>query len=108
MDNLIFDVTVVSNSCIGLVFKGYKSLFKVKNRVELRQGIRLLKRQSCPGCSNCMWLMDDINESIACGNVIFPEIENEKLYSVRMVNISRDWESGFVDDYDLEIYLLGD
>jgi hypothetical protein len=55
-----------------------------------------------------MWLMDDINESMACGNVIFPEIENEKLYSVRMVNISRDWESGFVDDYDLEIYLLGD
>jgi len=32
-----------------------------------------------------------------------PEIENGKLYEIRMANESRDWETGYIDEYYLEI-----
>ena len=31
------------------------------------------------------------------------DVEHNGLYTINATNISRDWESGYVDDYDLEL-----
>ena len=97
-----------SPECKGLTFRGYSSVYtSSKSRgVEKREGIKLLKKKSCPGCEKCSWLLDDIPESIACKTLILPEIEHGALYSLRVTNESRDYESGYVDDYDLEFYKI--
>jgi hypothetical protein len=98
-------------TCKGITFRGYRNLFFASGRLELQQGVRLLKSKSCSGdCgSKCCdhWMLDDINESLACGTVILPEIEHGALYSIKMSNVETDWETGCTDAFDLEIYKLG-
>jgi hypothetical protein len=54
--------------CKGLIFRSYSSVFKYKSgHFEHRQGFRLLKRSSCPGCSNCGGLLDYANECLTEG-----------------------------------------
>ena len=91
-------------TCIGLTFRGYRNFYYQDGRLELKQGIRLLKRKSCPGCEKCGWMLDELKELLYCDSVIMPEIEHGNLYSIRTINVSRDWETGYVDDYDIEIY----
>jgi len=105
-----FDLVTVENPekdhCIGLIFRGYRNFYMQGGKIELKQGIRLLKRKSCPGCNDCEYLLEDANESISCGSLIFPEIEDGAEYSVRNTNIRTDWESGMVDSWDTEVYKL--
>lgn len=92
--------------CKGVFFRGYRSQYFQNDKFELKQGVKLLKRKSCPGCSQCAFILDNLQElSYTEGAIIFPKygIENGKLYSVCVVNESRDWESGVVDSWDLEI-----
>jgi len=93
--------------CKGLIFRGYSSFYTHNdNRIESREGVKLLKKKSCSGCERCGWMWEDITESIACdGAVIFPQnIENGELYSVRVVNEYKNWEGEY--SYDLEIYKI--
>ena len=103
------DLLAVKSSepeCKGLVFRGYRSTFYSKGRLEMRQGVRLLKSKSCPGCNKCRWETDEIREAIDCNSLIMPGIKDGALYGLHAVNISKDWETGYVDAYDLEIYEL--
>jgi hypothetical protein len=59
---------------------------------------------SCPGCSQCTCLLDEIAEIAPDWGFIIPEIKQDQIYSVRITNISRDWESDLVDDWDLQFY----
>jgi hypothetical protein len=95
-------------TCKGLVFRGYRNFFTSKERrIELRQGVRLLKRLSCPGCDKCGWYFDYINEDVDA--TIFPAtIKDGALYSVRAINMSKDWETGYIDAMDVEIYELAE
>ena len=90
--------------CRGLFFRGYHSTYYQDGKFERKEGIRLLKKMSCPGCKNCGYLLDDVQDFIYGGGLIFPEIKHGALYSIHYTNFSKDWESGIVDDYDLEIY----
>ena len=54
-------------------------------------------------------LVDEDADQIGADE-IFPRIENlneckDGLYQVVMVNISRDWETGTIDDYDYRLVL---
>jgi hypothetical protein len=97
----------LKNECKGLVFRGYASSFYdiKRGRVEWREGIRLLKKKSCPGCEECGGMLDSLPDMIYCQGVISPEggIEDGKLYTMTVTNISKDCESGIVDDWDLQI-----
>jgi len=97
---------VAKPKCKGLVFRGFSSMFFSDGRLEERRGIRLLKRESCAGCEKCGFILDDLSEQVIIGSMIIPEIEHGKLYEVIVTNESRDWETGYVDDYDLEVVLL--
>ena len=93
--------------CKGLVFRGFENLFWANNRLERKEGIKLLKRKSCSGCPKCGWLLDSMSEQVSNGTtIIMSNIENGKEYSLRVINEHRDWETGYVDDYDIEVYLL--
>lgn len=89
-------------SCKGLIFRGYNNSFfdyKTK-RFENKVGFRLLKRKSCKGCEQCWCLLDCLCEGT--DNVIYKEVKNNKLYTLIITNILTDYESGHVDDFDLE------
>lgn len=90
--------------CKGLVFRGYRNSYYKDGKFELKQGIKLLKRKSCPGCEQCGYLLDDLKEFAGTDSLIIPDIKDFKEYSVRVTNIHTDWESGMVDDWDLEIF----
>lgn len=94
------------NKCRGLVFRGHSSQYVYKGVIGYRQSINLLKRKSCIGCSKCGWMFDEAHEFARNKSIIFPGIDEGRLYTVKVTNISRDWESGYVDDYDLEIVPL--
>ena len=101
-----------SPECKGLIFRGYSSTFVTyRTRGEIngagrREGIRLLKKKSCPGCGKCGWMLDVLLDHIDCETLIFPDIEHGVLYGLRVTNEPRDYESGYVDDYDLEFYKI--
>jgi len=98
-------LSVNKKNCKGIFFRGYHNIFQYKGKIELREGIRFLKRKSCSGCFQCKWIMDNINEDIACGCLIWPnEIKDGKLYSIHAINPTYDIESDICDGYDLEIF----
>lgn len=92
--------------CKGLVFRGYVNNFFSGGKIEMSQGLRLLKRKSCPGCMQCGSMLDDLHEFMCDEGIIMPDIEPGKLYGVRVTNLSRDYESGYVDSWDVEAYKL--
>lgn len=106
-------------TCKGLLFRGYSSTFynESKGTIDKREGLRLLKKQSCHGkpCESydgehieswrCDWsMLEYLNDLISSGSVIMPDIENGALYKVRTINQSRDWETGVLDSWDIEFY----
>lgn len=95
----------VEYKCKGLVFKGYYSIFKTQNGFEQRQGLRFLKRKSCPGCINCGWIKnEEFDEAIVMNRVLMQnDIENGKLYTLKISNLTVDRETGIADDWDLEV-----
>lgn len=90
--------------CKGLFYRGFSSMFFDGKKIERREGIRLLKGRSCSGCSECVWMQDNLSEEISCGNIIMPDIDHGALYSVRIINESTDWETGIVDSWETEIF----
>ncbi len=92
-----------TEDCKGLVYRGYVNEFYFDGRYELKQGLRKLKKKSCPGCYHCGYLEDEMNEFISMDTrIIIPEIEHGELYTLTISNVSRDWESGIADDWDME------
>jgi len=69
-----------------------------------QERMKPLKRMSCSGCADCDWIEDDLKEFIC--NEMFPDvkdgIENAAIYTLEVTDISRDWESGIVDGYELQ------
>ncbi len=101
-DCLLLDLAEEPNECKGIIFRGHVSQYFDGNKLVLKQELRILKRKSCPGCEKCGFLLDEINEGT---HIIFPdEIKNGKLYSCKVTNMSRDYETGYVDGWDILIY----
>jgi len=91
------------NNCIGTVFRCMESTYHYYDRGALVWGtkvvMRQLKKKSCPGCSECGSVLDDLGEFDTID--IRPYIENGALYILDIVDISTDWETEIVDDYGL-------
>jgi hypothetical protein len=95
--------------CSGLVFRGRRSQY-TSHRTELHTHTKLslLKRKSCKGCDQCSWLLDELSETASSDNIIYPNILDGATYTLTVVNISRDWETGLVDDWNLEFKEIND
>ena len=94
-------------SCKGRVFKADVSHCRTKKGVLFCVRLNELKRKSCSGCPECGWIDDSFGELSSDWPILgIEKAEHGKLYRIGMTNISRDYESGWVDDYDLELIEL--
>lgn len=94
------------NQCKGLYFRGYRSQYFIGDKFESKVGVRLLKKKSCKGCECCGGMLDSMKENI--NNVYLVQIEDGEIYTPIYTNISRDWETGYIDDYDIEFIKVSD
>jgi hypothetical protein len=96
-----------ASDCKGLFFRGYQNLYVSQyGEVHTKQGIKFLKRKSCKGCHQCSFIIDSMKE--CPDSVIMPKIVQSHLYSIRVTNQCRDWETGYIDDYDIEVFEVKD
>jgi hypothetical protein len=89
-------------NCKGLIYRAHVNGFinKYGNYV-YKETMILLKRKSCPGCLQCDWLKEELQEGLL--NEVLPICDNiidNQLYKLQVAR--RDWETGIVDEYDLE------
>lgn len=94
--------------CKGLIFRLTRSGWAHEgDSVGFKYQFKLLKRKSCKGCDQCLFLWDDLHERICdwgndgYGSNIELGEENQALYQLKVTNTSTDWESGMVDDWDI-------
>jgi len=92
-------------NCKGRIYKAkINNFFNAKG--EYVSSIRMVpqKRLSCKGCKNRWFLEDSVGESTSYGDppIIPNNVKNGKVYRLEIVNESRDFESGIVDDWDHE------
>lgn len=91
----------VKQGCTGYFFRGYKNIYATKEgKIEQKMGLRLLKRMSCPGCSECgKQLLDELPEYFSC--VDLEPIEDGAIYQMWDI-----WSGGtyeYPNECDLEI-----
>lgn len=103
--NIDFELAEESNkeTCKGLFFRGVVNKHWFGDKYRITKELRLLKRKSCRSCEYCGYLTDELNQDVI---VIEPEVEHGALYELKVTNVSRDWESGIVDDWSLEFVLI--
>ena len=100
---------IKETSCAGKIYKA-----KINNYISKtgeicnKKSLRLMRKLSCPNCEECGWIEEAVQEHIACGYLLlnFEKIEHDKLYTIRTCNLHVDYETGCVDDCDLEIVPL--
>lgn len=91
------------DTCTGKVYKSSVQRFPTHKGFGMSIRLNELKRRSC-SCNKCQYLEDDINEFMCHEGIIgIEDVKDGKLYTVGYTNISTDWESGIVDDWDLEL-----
>lgn len=103
----MFELESAETPCTGLVFRAHANHYiDYGGSYVFKQGLKLLKRKSCK-CQKCQVLLDTFQESVSnCIFPILPILVDGNLYGLRVINESRDWETGIIDDYDLEYYSL--
>ena len=93
--------------CPGKIYRFTKSVWIGSDGdVNFQERFRPIHGLSCAGCERCEYLHDDLQEFVANYKWGVEGIEYDgaegKLYKLEVTNISTDWETGKVDDYDLE------
>lgn len=103
--SLSLDTPEPKNNCKGMFFKAEVTQYRTVRGIAFTTKINKMKSLSCKGCEHCGPLEDIIYEFIDNESPILglDKVENGKLYTFNLCNMYRDWESGYVEDYDLEI-----
>lgn len=97
-------------SCKGLFFKGHINAFFVARdnltKIERRESLVLMKRRSCPGCAKCNSFLHQMQDTIYNKTLVLPEIEEDRIYSMKWNVTSRDIETGVADDWEIEVFKI--
>lgn len=95
--------------CKGLFYRCRVNKYATWTSVGSKITFRLLKKRSCPGCDRCDSLLDDLRERLSphfSDSGVFPDDPKDgEVYRLTVTSVSRDWESGVVDDWDLGLVL---
>ena len=69
------------NQCKGLFWRGRVSSYLSDHQsIEVRKSLKLLKRKSCSGCSQCGYIWEYLQEDLSYVTVDYiPNIKNGKL-----------------------------
>jgi len=87
--------------CKGLIFKAKANQY-INSNGQFVSTNRLVpvKRKSCLGCEKCHWLVEHAGQDIINGNDLMPvKFKHDCLYQLKVIDWSRDYESGYVDDF---------
>ena len=94
------------NICKGRFYRVAHSKFINKaGAIVFTTAFRPLKRKSCKGCEKCGWLDEDLQER-NLSDILWEEFNQDDIVTVVICNEHTDWESGYVDDYDLKFVLV--
>ena len=87
-----------------VVYKADVQHCTTKRGVLFSVRLNKMARMSCKGCDRCGGLADDLSNINANWSIIGIEsAKSGKLYEIKMVNMSTDWETGYVDEWDLQL-----
>lgn len=106
-----FNDEIDPQQCNSLIFKAKVNVFlNSKNEFVYQQRMIPMKKLSCKGCNQCGFLLEELDERISNKDFsMIPEnIEHGALYRLETTHISRDWETGIIDDWDLEFIKIED
>lgn len=108
LDDFVDKDALDVESCKGRIYKCKVSTYlDGRGNYTQKVSMDLQKRKSCKGCAKCGWIDDALTENLACGEPpIINTYENNALYTLRSVNEKRDWETGYIDSFDLEYIKL--
>lgn len=96
-------VGIDMDECKGKIYKCRINNF-INGKGEYVESTRMVpqKKLSCPGCKQCGYLDGEFHESVANNTIsISGTPEHNQLYSLNLVVVSTDWETGHADDYYL-------
>ena len=110
MDKLLnkFKSSEENIKCKGIIYRAQVNAY-INKRGEYiyQERMSLLKRKSGTGCPDCYYfaemLYEDVNSNIL---PIISNIVHNQLYRLTIVNIYKDFETGNVDNYDLEFCMI--
>lgn len=101
-DRLISSEPPPKNTCKGRFYRATENTFINSKGCYIEKRVMTpLKRLSCPGCEQCDWIDDELNEFTLNGDTqIEPDFNNKSIYKLTMLAEYRDWETGYIDDFD--------
>lgn len=103
IDCTALEIKNKSGTCKGKIYKLIKNTFiSGRGDIVFKDTFVLQKRKSCPGCPQCGWIADDIANAGVEG-IVCKTFKEGALYKLEMTNIQKDWETRYVDDYDIEL-----
>jgi len=104
LDDLLLDVEPAEEQCLGTVYRASVSFYLTARGFAQTVKLNKLKKLSCPGCKYCGWENDTLSEVNKDWPILgMDKVEDQKLYTLGMCNVTTDWESGIVDGWDLEL-----
>lgn len=90
-------------TCKGLIYKADVQHCTTQKGFMFSIRMNKMKKLSCPGCRRCLCIEDQLSEIDVkhwpVENVC--DVEPDKLYSLEICNVGRDWETGIVDEWYL-------
>ena len=103
MQNLKLDIVDNKDiNCQGVIFKCVETTYNTSKGIANTKKLNIIRTLSCNGCSNCGWLLEDLDNYMHNNRIDISHCEHNNYYELITTNISRDWESGYIDDWDLE------
>jgi len=94
----------IEAECKGKIFRYSKNeFFSYDIKYSRQDNFTLLKRDSCKGCKYCDNILSDLRETSSEQGAIIPDdIKNGDKCRLVYTNMETDWETGYVDNWDLE------
>ena len=114
LEESLTEFTVIENervepeTCGGLFFRVAREAWisPTSGDVNFRYRFRPLPSKSCTGCYTCEWLHEDFQENLY--NNKGEDIQLEQYFThgmlvqLKVTHVSTDWETGIVDDYEID------
>ena len=106
-EKVMLDLKLTSDdkeSCNGIIYKADVQHCSTARGVLFSIRLNKMKRLSCPGCKQCGFIEDDLGMVSLIWPIIgIEKAEHNKLYALVPCNESRDYESGYIDSWDLKL-----
>lgn len=93
--------------CQGVFFRYKSNTFYQDGKYQSSMIFKKLKKKSCKGCEQCGYLEEQLAENVGMDIPVLIDQEKEGgVYQLGWTNLSTDFETGIVDDWDISFELV--